>query len=227
MKVRPDSTHFGTILEYEKEQQMKLELYTQNLEKKMGLAGDNKFKYETIDDRIIFYRFLGHLEIKDGQVWKLDTRCWLCDKWKYTCMIANPSASKSQFKTSEEFDASSYLQKIVMNNSDKNSEITVKSRIPKIVGEFSQWKINNMVKIDKFYDCLLRNAMPSTRQYVEKKSDYLSSISKIMNHDIFTMLRNSIGFAPYSKQTMLQMVSEERTKPKISGKNMIKGKKIR
>ena len=53
---------------------MKLELYKQNVERKMGLAGENKRNYETIDDRIVFYRFLGHLEIKDGQVWKTGTR---------------------------------------------------------------------------------------------------------------------------------------------------------
>lgn len=34
-------------------------------------------KYETINDRIIFYRILGHIEIPNAHVWKMDTRCWI------------------------------------------------------------------------------------------------------------------------------------------------------
>jgi hypothetical protein len=56
------------------EQQKKLDLYRQNLEIKMGLDGDRKKKYETVDDRIVFYRFLGHLEINNGHMWKLGDR---------------------------------------------------------------------------------------------------------------------------------------------------------
>jgi len=63
---------------------LRLNLYKQNMEIKLGLEGDKNKKYETINDRIVFYRFLGHLEIKDGQCWKLSTRCWICEKWKYT-----------------------------------------------------------------------------------------------------------------------------------------------
>ena len=62
----------------------KVELYKQNIQLKMGLGPENKRKYETINDRIIFNRFLGHIEIQNGHEWKMDTRCWICEKWKYT-----------------------------------------------------------------------------------------------------------------------------------------------
>lgn len=32
---------------------------------------------ETIDDRIIFTRILGHIEIKDSHMWKLNNICWV------------------------------------------------------------------------------------------------------------------------------------------------------
>lgn len=67
-------SNLGSKQPRDNEQKMKLDLYRQNLEVKMGLDGDRKKKYETIDDRIVFYRFLGHLEIKDGQMWKLGSR---------------------------------------------------------------------------------------------------------------------------------------------------------
>lgn len=44
---------------------------------------------ETIDDRIIFTRILGHIEIRDSHIWKLDHKCWVCDKWHYTVIIVN------------------------------------------------------------------------------------------------------------------------------------------
>lgn len=56
---------------------MKLELYKQNQQKKLGLAADNKTKFETVDDRIVFYRYLGHFEIEGGNIWKIDTGCWI------------------------------------------------------------------------------------------------------------------------------------------------------
>lgn len=60
-----------------KKQTMKLELYKQNQQKKLGLAADNKTKFETVDDRIVFYRHLGHFEIEGGNIWKIDTGCWI------------------------------------------------------------------------------------------------------------------------------------------------------
>jgi hypothetical protein len=66
--IKPDQESIA------KDQQMKLELYRQNIDRKMGLGEDQSRKFETIDDRIIFYRFLGHIEIKDSHLWKMDTR---------------------------------------------------------------------------------------------------------------------------------------------------------
>jgi len=60
-----------------RKQQMKLELYKQNIDRKMGSTSTHNLKFETIDDRIVFYRFLGHLEIQDSHHWKMDTRCWI------------------------------------------------------------------------------------------------------------------------------------------------------
>lgn len=203
LRSKPDSICYGTGITTEIEQKMRLDLYNQNLERKMGLAGDNRYKYETIDDRIVFYRFLGHLEIKNGQKWKLDTRCWICDKWKYSWLIVNPLASHTHFKASEDIDTSYYFQKILNKNLDENSQIQLSSNWPKIAGNFSEWKIEDMMTIDKFFDCLLRNKMPSLTQYVENKPDYISKMSMIMNEDIHILFRNRNRFGPHCQQTHL------------------------
>jgi hypothetical protein len=61
---------------------------------------------------------------------------------------------------------------------------------PKITGNFSQWKSNDMLRIDIFYDCLQRNSLPTTRHYVEDKNTLVSRIAKIINKDIYIMYRN-------------------------------------
>ena len=52
---------------------MMFELYKQNQQKKLGLVSHNESQQETIDKRIILYRFLGHFEIRNGHQWKIDT----------------------------------------------------------------------------------------------------------------------------------------------------------
>jgi hypothetical protein len=60
-----------------KKQEMRLELYKQNQQKKLGITAEKDPKYETVDDRIVLYRHLGHFEIKNGYRWKLATSCWI------------------------------------------------------------------------------------------------------------------------------------------------------
>jgi len=133
------------------DQKMKLDLFKQNLEIKMGLDGDKKKKYETVDDRIVFYRFLGHLEIKGGHMWKMGSRCWLCEKWKYTCVVVNPITLSSNFQSASEFDSDHYHQKIA-NSSKQGQANELSGSFPMIAGSFSNWKCHNMMKVDKFYD---------------------------------------------------------------------------
>jgi hypothetical protein len=94
----------------------------------------------------------------------------------------------------------------VNKNMDENSQIQVGRDGPKIAGNFSEWKIEDMMKIDKFFDCLLRNKMPSVRQYVEDKPDYVSKMSMIMNRDVHILFRNKKRFGPHCQKTHLAMV---------------------
>ena len=57
--------------------------------KKFTINKKNEGIKETIDDRIIFTRILGHIEIKESHIWQLNQKCWVCDKWKYTVIIVN------------------------------------------------------------------------------------------------------------------------------------------
>ena len=57
--------------------------------RKFSIIQKNEGVKETIDDRIIFTRILGHIEIKDSHIWKLQDKCWVCDKWNYTVIIVN------------------------------------------------------------------------------------------------------------------------------------------
>lgn len=45
--------------------------------------------------------------------------------------------------------------------------MTLFTNKPKILGTFSNWKTNDFMKVDKFYDALLRNQLPTTRFYVK------------------------------------------------------------
>lgn len=47
-----------------------------------------------------------------------------------------------------------------------------------------------MMKIDKFYDSLLRNSLPQKRVFVQNKDDLLAIISRVINKDIYVMMRN-------------------------------------
>ena len=76
--MKPDS-NMGILkrLDKSRKQTMMLELYKQNQQKKLGMAQENKTKFETVDSRIILYRFLGHFEIQNGNQWKFGTSCWI------------------------------------------------------------------------------------------------------------------------------------------------------
>jgi hypothetical protein len=56
-----------------KKQNMLINLYKQNQLKKYGIAENRKPNYETVDDRIVLYRLLGHIEIPNAHVWKIDS----------------------------------------------------------------------------------------------------------------------------------------------------------
>lgn len=70
-------TNFTNRFNDQKKRDMLLSLYKQNKQRKLGIVTDKKTKYETVDDRVILYRFLGHLEIPNAHVWKIDTSCWV------------------------------------------------------------------------------------------------------------------------------------------------------
>ncbi|CAI2359328.1 unnamed protein product [Moneuplotes crassus] len=202
-------------LDSHKRQSMMLELYRQNQQKKLGLAQERKSKFETVDSRVILYRFLGHLEIHDGHVWKLSTSCWICDKWQYTCLITNPLTAHSNFRQSNSFD-SHYIHKKISdwNKPSKLHELS-NTETPIITGSFCKWKCQKMIKIEKFYDCLLKNRLPNERIYVkEEGNDLMTKISKILNTEIYTMFRNQKCFASERKPTIMSKIMEKKSEEK-------------
>jgi hypothetical protein len=57
----------------QKKQNMMINLYKQNQLRKYGIAEKKATKFETVDDRIVLYRLLGHFEIPSAHVWKIET----------------------------------------------------------------------------------------------------------------------------------------------------------
>ena len=47
------------------------------------------------DDRLVFQRFLGHREIKDGYKWKVHSHCWICDQHRYTLFMWSKNLANS------------------------------------------------------------------------------------------------------------------------------------
>jgi hypothetical protein len=104
-------------------------------------------------------------------------------------VLINPFTINGTFKHIGDFDENYYYQKIVNSN---KIDILLKDKkgMPKIAGTFSNWECLNLMPIDKFYDCLLRNSIPTRKYYVQKSSTILSKISEILNKDVMTMRRN-------------------------------------
>jgi hypothetical protein len=105
-------------------------------------------------------------------------------------LIVHQQTVDHTFKTSNEFDTGAFYQKIVQSNQPSDTGLVTFTKFPKIAGTYSEWKLSDMIKIDVFYDCLLRNLLPPTRYYVEEKKDMVSKLAKILNNEIYTMFRN-------------------------------------
>jgi hypothetical protein len=202
----------------ENKQKMKLDLYKQNQQHKLGLAAENKTKFETVDDRIVFYRHLGHFEIQDGNIWKVDTGCWICNKWKYSVVICNPSTIEGSFRPADQINTEYFHQKISDANSADELEETNRFTGLKIVGTFSKWKCREMMKIDKFYDRLLRNSLPQQRMYMRQGGTLLKVFSRVLNKEIYMMMRNKRCFASRRKPTIMQRLLNKYRHTKIKKK---------
>ena len=97
----------------------------------------------------------------------------------------------ANFKQSDEIHPDYFHQKIIENNKTEHLSEINSSENPTIVGTFSKWKCKKMMKIDKFYDCLLRNNISNGRIYVKNEvNDLTTRIAKILNNEIFTIYRN-------------------------------------
>jgi hypothetical protein len=211
-----------------KKQKMLINLYKQSQVKKYGNAENGKTKYENVDDRIVLYRLLGHIEIANAHVWKIDTGWWIWDKWKYTCVITNAATIGGTFKTSDLIDQeqTGYLhQKIIDNNKRGDMKISGDNIAPKITGSFNNWKCTPMMKFDTFYDWLLRNNIPAGRTYIEDKPQIVNKISKILNQEIFTIYKNRKRFVSHIEPTIIGKLLQERKRKKLLGKR-IKEKEI-
>jgi hypothetical protein len=90
--------------------------------------------------------------------------------------------------------------------------ITGDNIAPKIAGSFNNWKCTPMMKFDTFYDCLLRNNIPSGRTYIEDKPELVNKISKILNQEIFTIYRNRMRFVSHLKPTIIGKLLQESKK---------------
>jgi hypothetical protein len=197
---------------------MLLSLYKQKQLRKHGIAEKKATKFETVDDRIVLYRFLGHFEILSAHVWKINNSWWIWDKWKYTCIITNAATIEGSFKNSDQIESEYFHQRIINNNKPEDMEICEDKFAPKITGSFNNWKCTSMMKIDKFYDWLLRNNLPVERTYVKDEPILNTKISKILNQEIYTTFRNQMWFVAHTKPTIMDKLLEERKKLGVKGK---------
>jgi hypothetical protein len=83
-------------------------------------------------------------------------------------VIVNPATIEGSFKDFSQINTKYYRQKIMDNNTKEGLKKLKKSYTPTITGTFSKWKCHQMMKVDKFYDCLIRNKLPSKRIYLVK-----------------------------------------------------------
>ena len=48
-------------------------------------------------ERLIFSRVLGHFEIPRSYRWQESSDCWLCDKHRYTVIVASKTIAENFF----------------------------------------------------------------------------------------------------------------------------------
>lgn len=49
----------------------------------MGLPGEP----EELGRPLILHKVLGHQEILNSKRWKASNECWMCEKWRYSCIF--------------------------------------------------------------------------------------------------------------------------------------------
>jgi len=108
------------------------------------------------------------------------------------------------------------------SNTEKDFRKVQDSTSPIIAGTFSNWKWREMMKIDKFYDWLIRNKLSPKRIYIEEKEDLLSRLSRILNIEIYTKFRNIKWFVSQKRQTAIErLLVKTAFKREAAGKNKL------
>ncbi|CAI2382226.1 unnamed protein product [Moneuplotes crassus] len=139
----------------------------------------------TIDDRVVFKRILGHIEIQGSHKWAMTNRCWVCEKWNYSVIIVNKMIANKFM--SKRFDQYEYRQTI--ENSRKREEMAVVGNTPEISGKFSSWEPRKMMPIFDYCEYISRNGLPSTRFYVEADGSMYNKLARAFTRDIQLIMR--------------------------------------
>jgi len=71
--------------------------HRRNCDDQVELAFTSHVYEAEVPDRIVFQRFLGHLEILGGHRWQESTNCFMCQKWAYSIFVCDPKLSSDPF----------------------------------------------------------------------------------------------------------------------------------
>ncbi|CAI2364707.1 unnamed protein product [Moneuplotes crassus] len=180
---------------------LKVSMQRQRRMQRTSINKNNAGVKETIDDRVIFTRILGHIEIKGSHRWKLTKKCWICAKWNYTVFIANKRVMDKLMN--KNFDTLKYKQAI--ENARNNEEMTVISSTPEISGSFTSWKPIKMMPILDYCEYVSRNGLPSTRFYIEADGSMYNKLARAFTRDIQLIMKKKFCLRKVEEPTVYKI----------------------
>ncbi|CDW82841.1 UNKNOWN [Stylonychia lemnae] len=181
------------LMRYQKQEAESVKQETAESNAKKGIPGE----------RLIFSRILGHFEIPKSYKWQESTDCWLCEKYRYTVIVASKSLARQNFKkpisTKEKKiysqkikDAKHKWEESVLNDDfdqcwgSDNDEIYYEADNEQdrdliylnqqVASTFSRWKLKSLMPIQLFLNKLRKNQEDNVKNIQLEKSIYEKQI---------------------------------------------------
>ena len=135
----------------------------------------------TPGERLVFSRILGHLEIPRSHKWQESSDCWICDKHRYTVIVASKILAEHHFMKPRGKEREHYVEKIKMAKQKQDEEAQNKDddwgsdgedlyydadderdkrhyfKNNLVSGTFTRWKCRSMLPLGEFLRRLYKN----------------------------------------------------------------------
>eukprot|EP00347_Sterkiella_histriomuscorum_P021600 403333417 len=159
--------------------------------------GESNAMKGTPGERLIFSRILGHFEIPKSYKWHESSECWICEKHRYTVIVASNSIAQACFKkpvsekektlfTQKIKDAKNKREEAIINDeehwgsdedniyyeADTEDQKSMAFMNNQISSTFSKWQLKSMLPFKEFLRRLNQNQKHNVTYVNMEKSQY-------------------------------------------------------